>query len=91
MVVAQKSKNGGPVGKSVKRVDIFEKVSGSATFCDDIQFGTGLYHARAKRSPYPHALIKKIDVSKALVSEAQEDEAKDGDGIFGRFEVRVGA
>ena len=54
MVVAQKSKNGGPVGKSVKRVDILEKVSGSATFCDDIQFGTGLYHARAKRSPIPH-------------------------------------
>ncbi|HWQ46762.1 MAG TPA: xanthine dehydrogenase family protein molybdopterin-binding subunit [Longilinea sp.] len=54
-----------PVGKSVKRVDVLEKVTGSAIYTDDIQFGKALLHARVKRSPYPHALIKKIDVSKA--------------------------
>ena len=47
-----------PVGKSVPRVDVYEKVTGAAIYCDDIQFGAGLLHARAKRSPYPHALIK---------------------------------
>jgi CO/xanthine dehydrogenase Mo-binding subunit len=55
-----------PVGESVKRVDAREKVIGQATFADDIQFGPGLLHARIVRSPHPHALIKKIDVSKAL-------------------------
>ncbi len=54
-----------PVGKSVPRVDVYEKVTGAAIYCDDIQFGAGLLHARAKRSPYPHALIKRLDVSKA--------------------------
>jgi carbon-monoxide dehydrogenase large subunit len=47
------------------RVDAREKVTGAAQFADDLQFGPGLLHARIKRSPHPHALIKKIDVSKA--------------------------
>ncbi|HEX5636011.1 MAG TPA: molybdopterin cofactor-binding domain-containing protein, partial [Gammaproteobacteria bacterium] len=47
------------------RVDVYEKVTGAAIYTDDIQFGAGLLHARAKRSPYPHALIKRLDVSKA--------------------------
>jgi len=55
-----------PVGKSVPRVDVHEKVTGAATFVDDIQFGPGLYYARLVRSPYAHALVKKVDVSKAL-------------------------
>lgn len=32
-----------------------------------------------------------LDLTKPLVGETQEDEAKDGDGVFGRFEVGVGA
>ncbi len=60
------TKTNNPVGKSVPRVDVYEKVTGAAVYCDDIQFGAGLLHARVKRSPYPHALIKKLDVSKAL-------------------------
>ncbi|MGD8967887.1 MAG: xanthine dehydrogenase family protein molybdopterin-binding subunit [Anaerolineae bacterium] len=55
-----------PVGKSVPRVDIYEKVTGSAVFVDDMQFGPGLYYARLVRSPYAHARIKAVDVSKAL-------------------------
>ncbi len=54
-----------PVGKSVPRIDVYEKVTGAAIYCDDIPFGAGLLHARVKRSPHPHALIKKLDVSKA--------------------------
>jgi carbon-monoxide dehydrogenase large subunit len=54
-----------PVGKSVRRIDVLEKVTGSAQYTDDIQFGNSLLFARIKRSPYPHALIKKLDISKA--------------------------
>jgi len=54
-----------PVGDSVPRVDAREKVIGSALFADDLQFGPGLLYARIKRSPHPHALIKRIDASKA--------------------------
>jgi CO/xanthine dehydrogenase Mo-binding subunit len=55
-----------PVGKSVPRVDMYDKITGAATFIDDMPFGPGLYHGRIVRSPYAHALIKKIDVSQAL-------------------------
>jgi len=55
-----------PVGKSVSRVDIHEKVTGAAIFADDLQFGPGLYYGRLVRSPYAHAMVKSIDVSKAL-------------------------
>ena len=55
-----------PIGESVQRIDAREKVTGAAKFADDLQFGPGLLYARIKRSPHPHALIKKIDVSRAL-------------------------
>ena len=55
-----------PVGKSVPRIDVFEKVTGAAIYADDMQFGPGLYHGRLVRSPLAHALIKGIDASKAL-------------------------
>jgi CO/xanthine dehydrogenase Mo-binding subunit len=61
-----KDKIPAPVGESITRVDAREKVTGSAIFTDDIQFGPGLLFARIKRSPYPHAKILKIDASKAL-------------------------
>lgn len=54
-----------PVGENKARIDAREKVTGAALFADDMQFGRGLLHARIKRSPHPHALIKKIDISKA--------------------------
>lgn len=55
----------GPVGKSVPRVDVYEKVTGAAVFTDDIQFGNNLLYARVKRSPHPHARIRAIDARKA--------------------------
>ncbi|MCG2769733.1 MAG: molybdopterin-dependent oxidoreductase, partial [Anaerolineae bacterium] len=54
-----------PVGKSVPRVDMYDKVTGAAIYVDDIQFGPGLYFGRLVRSPHAHALIKHIDTSKA--------------------------
>ena len=66
MVVAQEIKTSNPVGKSVPRNDVLEKVTGGAQYTDDLQFGPGLLHCRVVRSPHPHALIKKVDYSKAL-------------------------
>src|SRR5512138_2116516 len=54
-----------PVGESKPRIDAREKVTGAAVYTDDLQFGNALLHARIKRSPHPHAFIKRIDVSKA--------------------------
>jgi len=54
-----------PVGENKPRIDGREKVTGAAIFADDLQFGTALLYARIKRSPYPHALIKRLDITKA--------------------------
>ena len=64
--VKSKEQTSSPIGANLPRNDVFEKVTGSATYTDDIQFGNKLLFARAKRSPYPHALIKKLDISKAV-------------------------
>ena len=56
----------GLIGKSVRRTDSVDKVTGSAVFVDDIQFGPNLLHSRLVRSPYPHAFIKNINAKKAL-------------------------
>jgi carbon-monoxide dehydrogenase large subunit len=63
----EKAKESNPslIGASLPRNDVYEKVTGIANFTDDIQFGGKLLYARVKRSPHPHALIKKVDVSKA--------------------------
>ena len=55
-----------PVGKSVPRVDAYEKVTGAAKYVDDMAFGPGLYYGKLVRSPYAHARVKSVDVSKAL-------------------------
>src|SRR5512135_2410022 len=54
-----------PIGENKTRIDAQVKVTGAAIYADDIQFGAGLLHARIKRSPYPHARIKSIDITKA--------------------------
>ena len=43
----------GLIGKSVLRTDVMDKITGSAIFVDDIQFGPNLLHSRLVRSPYP--------------------------------------
>ena len=59
------------VGESPERIDGLEKITGAATYVDDIDFGARLLHAEIVETPYAHALIKSIDTSaaeKVLVS-----------------------
>jgi CO/xanthine dehydrogenase Mo-binding subunit len=53
------------IGASPQRIEGREKVTGAATYVDDMQFGPNLLHGMLKRSPIPHGIIKGIDVSKA--------------------------
>ena len=52
------------VGKGVTRLDGTEKVTGQAQYVNDIKL-QGMLYAKIKTSPYAHALIKSIDISKA--------------------------
>ena len=61
-------KNGAPlnvIGKPFRKVDARSKCIGQTLFADDIVLPRMLY-AKLLRSHVPHALIKSIDVSKAL-------------------------
>jgi xanthine dehydrogenase molybdenum-binding subunit len=53
------------VGRSVKRTDSLEKVTGTAKFVADMT-APGLLFGKIKRSDVAHARIKRIDVSRAL-------------------------
>ena len=52
------------VGKGRVRPDAIEKVTGDAIYTDDLVFDNMLY-ARVRRAGVPHAILKKLDVSKA--------------------------
>jgi carbon-monoxide dehydrogenase large subunit len=52
------------IGARVGRVEGADKVSGQATYGADVHFKDALW-GKILRSPYPHARIKSIDVSKA--------------------------
>jgi xanthine dehydrogenase YagR molybdenum-binding subunit len=52
------------VGKSFAKIDGPERVTGSAIYTADIQL-PGMLHAKALRSPYANARVKRIDASKA--------------------------
>lgn len=52
------------IGKNTPRFDGPEIVTGKAIFLDDFKMQDCLY-AKTLRSPYPHARITKIDISKA--------------------------
>src|SRR2546427_7789140 len=63
------NKNGQPlkvVGRPFRKVDARAKCTGQTRFADDIVLPRMLF-AKLLRSPIPHALIKRIDVSKALM------------------------
>src|SRR5436190_11087707 len=53
------------IGKPFRKVDARAKCIGQTKFADDIVFPRMLF-CKLLRSPMPHALIKRIDVSKAL-------------------------
>ncbi|MEJ2108615.1 MAG: xanthine dehydrogenase family protein molybdopterin-binding subunit, partial [Acidobacteriota bacterium] len=52
------------IGKTIRRRDGEDIVTGSAQFLDDLQF-RNLLHGRVLRSPHAHARIKGIDKSRA--------------------------
>ncbi len=52
------------VGKGEPRVDGPERVSGRAVYTADVQL-PGMLYAAVLRSPYPHARIRRLDVSRA--------------------------
>ncbi len=54
------------IGQRVPKVDGYERVTGKAAYGADIH-PPGMLYGRVLRSPYPHARIKSIDVSRAEV------------------------
>lgn len=52
------------VGQSATRVEAFDKVKGKLKFEGDNDYPDALI-GKVLRSPYPHALIKRVDVEKA--------------------------
>ncbi len=52
------------VGKDVPRVDGLDKVTGAARYIDDLHF-PGMLYGKVLRSDRAHALIQRIDTSKA--------------------------
>ena len=53
------------VGSVRIRPDATAKVTGQARYTDDLYF-EGMLHACAKRAGVPHAIVRRIDISKAL-------------------------
>jgi CO/xanthine dehydrogenase Mo-binding subunit len=53
------------IGKTFRRLDYETKVTGRAQYLADMKVA-GMCHGKILRSPYAHARIKRLDVSKAL-------------------------
>jgi xanthine dehydrogenase molybdenum-binding subunit len=53
------------IGKRLEKVEALEKATGQLKYSGDIYF-SDMLHARILRSPYAHAHIKHINISKAL-------------------------
>jgi xanthine dehydrogenase molybdenum-binding subunit len=54
------------VGRFQVRPDAYQKVTGKAKYTDDLNFNNMLY-GRVKRAGVPHAILKHLDISQALV------------------------
>jgi len=52
------------VGKSATRIDALSKVTGEAVYTADVML-PGMLYGMAKRSPYPHARIARINTRRA--------------------------
>ena len=53
------------IGKSLPKIDSYGKVTGAARYADDLKLPRMVY-GRILRSPHPHALITRLDMSRAL-------------------------
>ncbi len=56
------------VGKSIIRVDSFEKLTGQADYVEDL-YMSGMLYAKVFRSPVAHGVIRSLDISEAEKSE----------------------
>ena len=56
------------VGRKHLRPDAVDKVTGKAIFTDDLQFENMLY-GKVRRALVPHAILRKLDISKAKALE----------------------
>jgi len=56
------------IGKVTPRIDAEDMVTGKTTYIDDLHFPE-LLHGKVLRSPYPHAIIKKIEKKDAEALE----------------------
>jgi 4-hydroxybenzoyl-CoA reductase subunit alpha len=52
------------IGQSLPKIDAWAKVTGETKFADDMVLPR-MAHAKLLRSPHPHALIKRIDTTRA--------------------------
>lgn len=52
------------VGKRVPRIDALSKVTGAAIYSGDVVL-PGMLHGRVLRSPHAHAIIRRLDITKA--------------------------
>ena len=66
------------VGRSHPQIDAMEKAMGKTRFVSDLVLPRMLY-GRILRSPYPHARIKNIDISKAKALPGVKAVATYGD------------
>lgn len=66
------------VGKDVLKVDAEDKVTGKAKYPSDIKFDDYL-HVKIKRATYPHAILKDLDISKAMKVDGVVDIITEAD------------
>ncbi|NBI05989.1 selenium-dependent xanthine dehydrogenase [Senegalia massiliensis] len=63
--IPKDEKSKGNVGDRMKRIDNDEKVLGTGEYVDDMKI-EGMIYGKALRTKYPRALIKSINIEKAL-------------------------
>jgi CO/xanthine dehydrogenase Mo-binding subunit len=51
------------VGRPIPRIDGVEKVTGRARYVSDL-IVPGMAHAKVLRSPYAHARVRKVDLTR---------------------------
>lgn len=71
------------VGAKVPRKDAADKVSGLAEYTVDVML-PGMLHAKVLRSPRAHALIRRLDVSKAKTAPGVRASATIGGNLMAR-------
>ena len=52
------------IGRSIPKIDSYTKVTGAAKYADDLNLPRMAF-GRILRSPHPHALIRRLDVTRA--------------------------